>query len=71
MGWAHGVIDGREVGYGVEAECDQPGCSAQIDRGLSFRCGGYDFDAGCGNYYCWEHLYVGDRCHRCDSDGAA
>ncbi|NQD40529.1 hypothetical protein [Glutamicibacter halophytocola] len=53
--------DGREAGYSVEAECDKPGCTTQIDRGLGFLCGespdGHrDSDEfGCGNYYCDQH----------------
>lgn len=57
MGWAHGIIDGREVGYGVEAICDHGGCDTKIDRGLAYRCGGPDFDVGCGGYFCAAHLF--------------
>jgi hypothetical protein len=67
MGYAYYTLsDGREAGYGVEAECDQPGCSTMIDRGLGWLCGqqplGWnDTDApGCGNYYCEEHLSTHD-----------
>lgn len=63
MGYAHYTLpDGREAGYGVEAECDKPGCDTKIDRGLGWLCGenpdgwrGQD-DFGCGNYYCTPHL---------------
>jgi hypothetical protein len=40
MGWSRGFENGREIGYGVDAECDVPGCTAEIDRGLAYRCGG-------------------------------
>lgn len=66
MGWAHCGTDGlgREVGYGVPAECDHPGCGAAIDRGLAYCCGGMHFDTGngCARYFCGEHLYA----HDCD-----
>ena len=28
----------RWAGYGVPAECDWPGCGAEIDRGVAYRC---------------------------------
>lgn len=61
MGWAYGEIDGREVGYGVAATCDEDGCDTQIDRGLAYCCGGMHGGAedGCGRYFCGEHLLVG------------
>lgn len=62
MGYAHYTLaDGREAGYGVSAQCDEPGCTTQIDRGLGYLCGpnplGHkdDDEAGCGNYYCMDH----------------
>ncbi|NKU21747.1 hypothetical protein GS907_24615 [Rhodococcus hoagii] len=62
MGYAHYVLpDGREAGYGVEAECDRPGCTARIDRGLGYLCGqnpdGYKDaeEPGCGRYFCPDH----------------
>ena len=62
MSWAFGVLsDGREIGYSVEAECDQAGCSARIDRGLAYVCGSMHEggDSGCGYYFCAEHLVSG------------
>lgn len=59
--------DGREGGYGVEAHCEQDGCGAKIDRGLSFLCGelpGGD-EYGCGGYFCGEHLYPVSRASQC------
>lgn len=63
MGWAYGIDEnGREVGYGVTAVCDQDGCDAVIDRGLAYRCGAIGEDEGCGFHFCGEHLfYVLDK----------
>ena len=67
MSWAHGTTqkpDGTriDVGYSVKAECDEPGCGAVIDRGVSYRCGYVDWDHNCGNFYCGDHLtLVSDR----------
>ncbi|MBM4713630.1 hypothetical protein GS551_05360 [Rhodococcus hoagii] len=62
MGYAYYTLpDGREAGYGVEAECDKPGCQTRIDRGLGYLCGqnpnGHKDaeEPGCGNYYCPDH----------------
>lgn len=58
----------RWAGYGVPAVCDQPDCEAEIDRGLSYRCGD-DSDQGCGLSFCSSHLYIGggepQMCERC------
>jgi hypothetical protein len=59
MGWGHGInAEGREVGYTVEAICDQEGCSKEIDRGLYYVCGGMHDggEDGCGRYFCSDHL---------------
>lgn len=82
MGWAYGVIDGREVGYSVQATCDHPECSAEIDRGLSYFCGNIPGDGlCCGGFFCSNHLsYVfwnseGDRprqvCEACRKEWEA
>lgn len=74
MGWSIGYDDNwqRDIGYGVPAYCDHPKCSAEIDRGLSYVCGGepYGGEKGCGLYFCDEHLSGGwgdvvSRCSRC------
>lgn len=73
MGWAYGVVNGREVGYAVPAVCDEPGCEARINHGLSYLCGemhGQDDDA-CGGYFCEGHLFYtghGQRCGSCESE---
>ena len=73
MGYAYYILpDGREAGYGVEATCDEPGCTARIDRGLGYLCGtepGGD-EHGCGGYFCGAHLTYGtvQRCGRCAED---
>lgn len=55
MSWARGMMNGREVGYAVEAKCDWPGCDADIDRGQSFMCGPIPSDEGCKGFFCEEH----------------
>lgn len=57
MGWAYyGEINGRPVGYSVEAVCDHPECKTIIDRGLSYVCGNMHGD-NCGGYFCADHLH--------------
>lgn len=73
MGWAYGENNnGREIGYGVEAICDWPGCEEEIDRGVGNCCGGLDgtSNAGmdgepyCGGFFCEHHMNF-DVCLRC------
>lgn len=72
MGWAHGHIDGKPVGYGVAATCEEDGCEARINRGLAYRCSSSPTD-GCGGYFCESHLHAtsgrsaGLWCRRCSS----
>jgi hypothetical protein len=49
---------GQWMGYGVPSKCHKRGCGADIDRGLSFVCGGmHEGDIyGCGYYFCKAHL---------------
>ena len=63
MGWSRGVDRSRpegdqDIGYGVAAVCDHPGCDKKIDRGLAYACGGNYFEDvyGCNGYFCEEHL---------------
>ncbi len=73
MGWSIGYDDRwrRDIGYGVPAFCDHPDCSEEIDRGLSFVCGGEPYGGahGCGLYFCGKHLIPFARavqlCDRC------
>jgi len=62
MGWALGYDTQwkRDIGYGVPAWCDHPGCTEEIDRGLGYVCGGepYGGDLGCGLYFCAKHLFM-------------
>lgn len=82
MGWSIGYDETwkRDIGYGVPAFCDHPGCDKEIDRGLSFVCGRdpYGGDHGCGLYFCDEH-HLGSKeiegedeayglCERCEND---
>lgn len=59
MSWAIGYDDRwqRDIGYGVPAYCDHPGCTEEIDRGLCYVCGGepYGGEHGCGLYFCETH----------------
>jgi len=74
MGWSLGYDSnwGRDIGYGVPAICDHPGCNETIDRGLAHVCGGepYGGDRGCGLYFCGNHLFLSLRrpqlCERCE-----
>jgi hypothetical protein len=72
MSWAVGFDShwNRDIGYGVPATCDFPGCGAAIDRGLAYVCGGepYGGEDGCGLFFCEEHLLMGaerQQCERC------
>jgi hypothetical protein len=73
MGWSIGFDTNwnRDIGYGVPALCDFPGCGKKIIRGLSYVCGGepYGGERGCGLYFCEDHLILGSRlpqlCIRC------
>ena len=62
MGWSIGYDSTwhRDIGYGVPATCDHPGCMKKIDRGLAHVCGSdpYGGDHGCGLYFCDEHLLI-------------
>lgn len=68
MSWAIGFDEQwqQDVGYGVPAFCDAPGCTEKIDRGLSYVCGGEPFggDDGCGLHFCGKHMW-----HRTTRDG--
>lgn len=74
MGYSIGYDENwkRDIGYGVPAICDHPGCGKAIDRGLSYVCGGMGGGQyGCGLFFCEEHLYYGivdaseSLCERC------
>jgi len=75
MGWSLGYDENwkRDIGYGVPAICDHPGCNTEVHRGLSYVCGGepYGGDRGCGLYFCTGHLWISGRapqqCERCEA----
>lgn len=83
MGWGHCGHDkqGREIGYSITATCDHQGCERQIDRGLSYACGGMhgDTEYGCEKYFCSDHrekvITDGDQfyniCNQCAQDAIA
>lgn len=62
MGYANCGEDsqGRPIGYAHEAICDYPGCSAKIDRGMSYACGGDhgEDNFSCEKYFCHDHMQV-------------
>jgi len=59
VGWADCGTDsrGRPIGYAFPAWCDEEGCTAKIDRGLSYACGGMHGgdEISCENYFCEKH----------------
>lgn len=73
MGWSLGYDSKweRDIGYGVPAWCDHPGCTEKIDRGLGYVCGGkpYGGERGCGLFFCEKHRVLSARlpmlCERC------
>lgn len=78
MGWSIGYDSKwkRDIGYGVPAICDHPGCDEEINRGLSYVCCGqqpYGGEDGCGLYFCNAHKNYGPsediispaKCDRC------
>lgn len=72
MGWGIGYCEKtkRDVGYGVPGSCDHPDCDQEINRGLSYVCGGNPFggDRGCGLYFCLDHLSLDLLCDRCENN---
>lgn len=62
MGWGNCGSDsgGRPIGYMFQAVCDHPGCNSEIDRGLSYACGGMHgkLEIGCEKYFCEKHLFT-------------
>jgi hypothetical protein len=71
MGWSIGYDSNwsRDVGYGVPAYCDHPGCWKEIDRGLAYVCGGepHGGERGCGLFFCGDHLSMNCKCQSCAS----
>jgi hypothetical protein len=80
MSWAVGYDEKwkRDVGYGVPSRCDHPACNEEINRGLSYVCGGqpYGGENGCGLYFCGQHLALNEYggtalvlvCERCEAE---
>ena len=76
MGYQIYKVGNRWGGYGVPAICEHPDCKKEIDRGVSFACGGEPFsEHGCDRYFCEKHfdwVYFkedGSRCrHRKDCE---
>lgn len=68
MGWSLGYDSNnrRDIGYGVPAYCDHPGCTEKIDRGLGYVCGGepYGGEHGCGLFVCSKHTHANKDCYQ-------
>lgn len=59
MGYAVYKVGKRWGGYGVPAYCEHPDCNEEIDRGISFACGGEPFsEMGCDRYFCSKHTQM-------------
>jgi len=57
MGYQIYKVGPRWGGYGVPAICEYPTCHEEIDRGISYACGGEPFsELGCDRYFCSKHL---------------
>lgn len=77
MGWSNCGEDdqGRSIGYQVDATCDFEGCKVEINRGLSYVCGGMHGGPEiehhgktiqtCGQYFCADHL-IASVCAACE-----
>lgn len=69
MGWSIGYDRRwkRDIGYGVPATCDHPGCNTEINRGLGYVCKDQQPHGGdgCGLYFCSQHLSC-DGCEQCE-----
>jgi len=78
MGYQVYKVGQRWGGYGVPAICEHPDCNEEIDRGVSFACGGEPFsEYGCDRYFCEKHRHYHcfnsgngrtcvEVCERCD-----
>ncbi len=68
MGWSHGIDPNRaegdqDIGYAIDAVCDDLECKTEIHRGLAHVCGNdvLGGEHGCGGFFCFDHLdYVFD-----------
>lgn len=72
MSWARGDDKhGRDVGYAIDAKCDEPGCEEKINRGLSFVCGGEPNGGAfaCGYHFCEKHRHYVDVIDSSESTG--
>ena len=63
MGWGScgkNSRTGQWMGYWHPSKCHKRGCGKDIDRGLSYVCGGMHEggENGCGYYFCESHLRI-------------
>ncbi len=63
MGWSYGIDLNRaegdqDIGYAIDAVCDDSGCEKDIHRGLAYCCGNdvIGGEHGCGGFFCDNHL---------------
>jgi len=80
MGYQVYMVGKRYGGYGVPSYCEHPKCDEEIDRGVSYACGGEPFsELGCDRYFCGKHRdyesWDGEKgawcqhTHDCDCEG--
>ncbi len=57
MGYSLGQnYAGRDIGYGVPALCDAPGCNVEIDRGMDWQCDRTTIS--CAHFFCSKHRHT-------------
>ena len=71
MGWADCGINPTwdvPMGYAYGGICMDDLCTEEIDHGLAYVCGGMHEggEAGCGRYFCRNHLYPGLPAQLCE-----
>lgn len=69
MGYQIYEVGERFGGYGVPAFCEHPDCNEEIDRGMSYACGGEPFsEFGCDRYFCSKHRKLTCSVHEDESE---
>ncbi len=69
MPWGNYEVHGEPAGYLISAQCAEPGCTTEINKGVAYVCGDVGGgETGCGCYFCYAHLLIddtGQHCRRC------